>query len=433
MKKREDVRNASTDQPSPVASAGKGSARSFIAMLAGMAMAFVVAERPASAFTMDRGSSPSLPEIAADQALGGTGHKDQPLPTLGQAKSDLANAVMNGGKGVALSYRVEISSAPSSWQRIFVYDATGALSDTIENSAASPITAFWTEFANGATATFVGDIPDGEEFKAHITRMAVSGEVGTGDAVPDGVPEFLSTKQAGSTVSFTQFYRSVGHILIDENPEVLGTSNPIPVAYCTGTLVTEDILLTAGHCLEFKPELCNRVAVTFGLDPTAGEPLLSRQCKKVAYLSKNLDFAFLELSPVAEKFATPALAARKPVRNEKLVVVQYPQGVFRRVSNDARCKVTKAVSQISRKNVSARSPVTDKAGFDHFCDTAKGSSGAPVFTEQGEILGIQQAGMDFGSDPRNVAIRSDFIASCISINVASNSVTPVPNAPPVCK
>ncbi len=176
---------------------------------------------------------------------------------------------------------------------------------------------------------------------------------------------------------------------------------------CTGFLVSENVMVTAGHCMVFnhsgtKPALvengptsmCSdfdwvfdfKAKGTGQVDIAGYSPEQTARCEKVIYaeitpdvIEKNgavigeygLDFAIIQLDRSFPKRRVLNFASRPAKKNQSLFAVTYPSGLPMKIARNARVLE------------------------DHFAnfftanlDISSGSSGGPVFNLQNEVVGI---------------------------------------------
>lgn len=164
-------------------------------------------------------------------------------------------------------------------------------------------------------------------------------------------------------------------------------------AWCTGVLIDDDLVLTAGHCLGTSASqvatTCERMAVAFGYHYTSAGvfPEITDEdifnCRRVAVWTQNSDdltapdFAIIQL----DKSATPRhevspLRETPALPGERVAVVTHGAGLPSKVDEGARVLDTRAYSEY----------------FSADTDTFEGASGSPVFDENSILLGIHTRG-----------------------------------------
>lgn len=159
---------------------------------------------------------------------------------------------------------------------------------------------------------------------------------------------------------------------------------------CTGFLVAENALLTNEHCIN-SLESCQSLVALFGYEYDAENRLSFGEqfgCAgfEPARVSWELDASLVRLtgSPGAT-WGTVELPESEPAPERPLMVIQHPGGQPKQVS-----VVECAAMAVP---VDGRAPGTD---FTHTCDTAGGSSGAPVFDRTGTLVGLHHYGFAEG-------------------------------------
>lgn len=174
---------------------------------------------------------------------------------------------------------------------------------------------------------------------------------------------------------------------------------------CTGFLVAPDIILTNEHCVRSEAD-CHSLTAVFGYE--AGTDGRIRQGPQASCIGFDPNWSNYAADVTAIRIAPPpgddypplaitTLTAEPPPR--ELFIVQHPGAVPKHLSF-IDCT-------IARWPVDGRATGTD---FSHTCDTAKGSSGSPVFDLAGRLVGIHHFGFqdvpnDVWTENRGVRIK----------------------------
>jgi V8-like Glu-specific endopeptidase len=165
---------------------------------------------------------------------------------------------------------------------------------------------------------------------------------------------------------------------------------------CTGFLIGEDLLLTAGHCSTNVEEVfsssefyCEAYTWMFdyhehkkgktNVSAVSGDNIY--RCKEIIYAVSNnsephRDFALIRLDRKVTDRTPLKLASKDPRKNESVFMLGHPMGMPMKLTNNAR-----VVHNDKQKNF-----------FTTNLDAFSGNSGSPVFNRKKEVVGILVAG-----------------------------------------
>jgi V8-like Glu-specific endopeptidase len=175
----------------------------------------------------------------------------------------------------------------------------------------------------------------------------------------------------------------------------------ISAAYCSGTLIDKDIILTAGHCVSNSMD-CPSNAWVFDfraqsqIQKSVTVPSNSvYQCKRVIYyqvdLHSNIDFAIIKLDrPVTDRKAVNIRLGEKFNAKDKLALIGHPRGLPTKIAANG-------------------SLIENGEGFIKTnLDAFSINSGSGVFNQTtGELEGILVSGLnDFDEDKQRNCIKS---------------------------
>lgn len=226
----------------------------------------------------------------------------------------------------------------------------------------------------------------------------------------------------GPTVDFVARYRgTTGQIQWNDIPDSAFPPNAPHnqfvknVRWCTGTLIRNDMFLTAGHCLTpqtgsngwltpthqvkgklipYSPaELAALMHVNFNyeIDPATGYPrvpdvypvLRLVEYKGPIGRSGSIDYAILQLGSSAngtpgQRYGNIQYDASKALLNgaNLLTVIQHPNGNPKRVAAGTKVRASPDLSQLFYGDV----------------DTLGGSSGSGIIDQNGKLIGVHTDG-----------------------------------------
>ena len=196
------------------------------------------------------------------------------------------------------------------------------------------------------------------------------------------------------------------------------------VASCSGVLIDDDLVLTAGHCFKRRPENrpvaeaidihCADYRYVFGYRLTNGAvaPIPAENvfaCRRLVVARQDedhsdpwLDYAIVQLDRRAtpQQRVMPLALDYDPQPGERLILYGYPDGLPLKVDSNGRVR-------------SRTGPQGDY--FLAALDAFKGNSGSPVLTEGGAVGGILRFGLtDYEEDPCG---RGCVVSSRVQANV----------------
>lgn len=176
------------------------------------------------------------------------------------------------------------------------------------------------------------------------------------------------------------------------------------VGYCTGFMISNNLMMTNNHCLN-DANGCSRTTAQFNYEKDGnGNNTQTDEysCESVVETDYTLDYTIMRLSGTPGRtYGWYDLADRDPDNGEQGFIIQHPGGDRKQASVAPDC----ALGAVTGGNGS-------NSDFKHQCDTLGGSSGAPVFDEDFNVIGLHHFG-GAGWIPRsaNQAVRMSRILS----------------------
>lgn len=169
-------------------------------------------------------------------------------------------------------------------------------------------------------------------------------------------------------------------------------------AICSSFLVGDDMVATAGHCVDDRT--CKDLSFVFGFQMKEENTDLSKISKDETYhcksvLSRELtraqDYALVKLDRPVRGHRVLALASQSAKASDDVFVIGYPAGLPAKVAGGARVRSAEAGYFVANM------------------DTYGGNSGSAVFSAQtNEVVGILVRGeQDFVRDTAQNCIRSN--------------------------
>ena len=311
---------------------------------------------------------------------------------------------------------------------------TGSWYVTVRDLLAHPLVTFsradfqksndrWTARIPGSVATMDLFVADG----ATSPRIRVTEYI----AMPERAEHpYYSVKTAGDE-DFRDLYTShsetdrkfrswgdaVGFVMASSARQLWG---------CSGVLVGPRLFMTAWHCggnrvedsAYWNADICRDLLIDLSWDDDGA----SRDygCVKVVDKNKALDFALLAIEPIASiGDPRPAVMSLTPLPSgAPLILIHHP--VYMRKQLTTRC----GVDRWAHPGWVAEAGDVD---LSHDCDSEGGSSGAPIFNDQGRLVALHHHGHDIDSqtcseiDRVNKAVRIEEIMRYLQRNKSRNA------------
>ncbi|MEH2565680.1 trypsin-like serine peptidase [Bradyrhizobium sp. AZCC 2289] len=311
------------------------------------------------------------------------------------------------------------TSNDPNWNLV-VRDRAGRPLQSIAGKSQPAGTTFWTDrlFVNDGAISLESDGAPNVKLAETIRYTVVLKSAENPYYSIQGAKESWVDVYAESSVS--SFLRrkaeSVGMFIGSDGDSINGST----LWTCSGFVVRSDskvYFVTNDHCGHrtgalggrWNAQVCTNSTVDFSWDGDA----ISRDyfCERVVVRSDTDDLAVLELRAKNEGEAPPKALPLKPLEDTSapLAIIQHPASESKKVSRGCSALTTE-VAEVSTIDL--------KRDFAHRCDTAAGSSGAPVLDEEGNVVGIHHLAFEKLSDGRcdrlNKAIRVERLITLLA-------------------
>jgi hypothetical protein len=222
------------------------------------------------------------------------------------------------------------------------------------------------------------------------------------DVEPEGVNPDWSPIWRNGSAEIQRYGQSLARLTIRNN-------------YCSGFAVSADLLVTNNHCIseliEEKQDVCSVTSIGFNfVDAQDAGGTNWATCVGVVATDADLDYAILRFKPVNRTVTIPPLRISRMPPDKKvqnIQVVHHPRG---QVSQYSTCEGALEAVDIDKKDTKTEKdgdPVQQQRqdcglnyseyyrplpshvahSYVHKCDTAPGSSGAPIIVN-GAVVGL---------------------------------------------
>lgn len=183
---------------------------------------------------------------------------------------------------------------------------------------------------------------------------------------------------------------------------------------CSGIYLGKNLFLTNWHCgaaidptggAAWTAESCASTVVDLSWD----EDAVGREfaCESILASDEGLDYALLQLRPLAGRYDIAGallplpVAMKKAQTGENLVVIHHPECKVKQITT--QCSVVDQIRESWRPTLTQAT----QSEFTHRCDSEGGSSGAPMFNTAGVLIGLHHLGFENtagGCDKKNKAV-----------------------------
>jgi Trypsin-like peptidase domain len=188
---------------------------------------------------------------------------------------------------------------------------------------------------------------------------------------------------------------------------------------CSGVMVARDLMLTNWHCgghnIPDSAYWNKSVVANTLIDLSWDGGAVARQYSGAELVMKDedLDFALIKVRPVAGGGgevggAVRATIATHPLKDfDPIFQIHHAQCKPKLLSS--HCKVVSL--QFPGWIANAADPGAPKTDFTHDCDTETGSSGSPIFDDQGLLVGLHHLGFQ-----KNAKCEADRLNKAVQIS-----------------
>lgn len=320
------------------------------------------------------------------QDLPVTGHAVHYLHAVSPGQSLRISA--EGDPYLRVKVRLAEGVAPGAWS-IDILDAGGRVKESIPSGSLG--NGIWTSQVWSREITL--RVPQNGGRVLIVKKLRVDTPLPVQNVIPRGSDPNFRPADTYPDPGVRDIARAIVHLRMVQGDE----ERP-----CTGLFLSGTLIMTNEHCVP-TDEVARQVAVLVGYNSSGGPPREVLRAVELVASDFGLDYSVIRLATRPSDQIRPVKwRISGPVLQERVVVVQHPNGQAMQVADDNDCYVSEGRT---------RGRGGDLVDFGHRCDTMDGSSGSLVLGLQDlRMVGIHHWGVRPGDErEQNQGVRIDEI------------------------